>query len=230
MTNKNFKHKKSNKMKKIITIAVIAASSFLTAASAQKTSFGFNGGITMSSYKTKSGDETFTSKLRTGFSLGFVTDIPLSKSVSLQPALQYTQKGGVETGTVDYQDYKQTTTFNYLDIPVNLIYKTNSAHTKFYIGAGPSVAFGINGLTEYESGDKTSTDNIKFGNGEDDDVKGLDLGANMLAGVLFKSGVSISMNYNMGFSNLVIGGNKDFSAHNRSWGLRVGYMLKGKKA
>jgi hypothetical protein len=229
MTNKNFQTKKSIKMKKIITIAVIA-SSFLTAASAQKTTFGFNGGVTMSSYKTKSDGETFTSKLRTGFSLGFVTDIPLSKSVSLQPALQYTQKGGVETGTQDYQDYKQTTTLNYLEIPVNLIYKTNSANTKFYIGAGPSIAFGINGLTEYESGDLTSTTNVKFGNGEDDDVKGLDLGANILAGLMFKSGVSISMNYNIGLSNLVIGGNKDNYLHNRSWGLRIGYMLKSKKA
>ncbi|HEY1872039.1 MAG TPA: porin family protein, partial [Chitinophagaceae bacterium] len=197
--------------------------------SAQKATFGFSGGLTMSSYKTKSDGDTYTSKSKTGFTAGFVSDIPLSKSISLQPALQFTQKGGIDKETFDGEDYKMTITFNYLEVPVNIVYKTRSAKTKFYIGAGPSIALGLSGKGKVESGGETVSAKVKFGSGENDDFKGLDAGANMLAGLMFKNGVSISMNYNMGFSNLVIGGDKNNSLHNNYWGLRVGYMLKGKK-
>jgi len=215
-------------MKKIITIAIVA-SLFLTATSAQKTTFGFNGGLTMSSYKTKTDGDTYTSKSKTGFTAGIITDIPLGKSISLQPALQYTQKGGVEKETFDGYEYKSTVSLNYLELPVNLVYKTNSAHTKFYFGAGPSIALGLSGNAKMESGGESESTKINFGSEEDDDLKGLDLGANILAGLMFKSGVSVSVNYNMGLSNLFIGGDKDNYLHNNYWGLRLGYMLKGKK-
>ena len=230
-TNNNkqqFQNKKLNKMKKIITITIVA-SVFSTAAFAQKATFGFNGGLTMSNYKTKGDDDTYTSKSKTGFTAGIVTDIPLSKSISFQPALRFTQKGGIEKENFFDEDYKLITTFNYIEVPANIIYKTNSAKTKFYIGAGPSIAFGLSGEGKVESGGESASTKVKFGSGEDDDFKGLDLGANMLAGCMFKNGVSISMNYNMGFSNLFIDGDKDNYLHNRYWSIGLGYMLKGKK-
>src|SRR5205809_6654660 len=109
-------------MKKIITIAT-ATLVFLTATTAQKVTFGFNGGITSSSYKTKADGITYTSKSRIGFSAGFFTDVSITKKLSFQPALQFTQKGGTDKESLDGGDYNLSLVMNYLEIPFNFLYK-----------------------------------------------------------------------------------------------------------
>jgi hypothetical protein len=214
-------------MKKIITITA-SVLFLLTVATAQKATFGFNGGLTMSNYKIKGDGDTYTSKSKTGFTAGIITDIPLSKSISFQPALQFTQKGGVDKVS-DGIDYKLTLTMNYIEIPFNFLYKFNSSKTTFYIGGGPTLSYGISGTVKLSEGGENGKADIKFGNGDDDDFKPVDGGANVLVGLQFKSGVSLALNYYMGLSNPVIDGDEDNSYHNRYFGMRIGYMLKGKK-
>src|SRR4051794_32749137 len=77
--NKFFKNLSNNKlstMKKITSITVVALV-FLTAASAQKARFGFNGGLTLSTYKTKADNEPNASQSKTGFTAGIFTDVPI---------------------------------------------------------------------------------------------------------------------------------------------------------
>ncbi|MEO8712054.1 MAG: porin family protein [Parafilimonas sp.] len=215
-------------MKKIITLAAVIIC-ILTAASAQKARFGFNGGLTLSSYKTKVEGETFTSKSKTGFTAGIFTDVTILKNLSFQPALQYTQKGGVDKESLLGDDYKLTLTMNYLEIPFNFLYKFNSANTRFYIGGGPVLSFGLSGQLKVSAGGEHDKADLHFGKTEDDDLKQVDRGANILAGFEFKSGVSITFNYNMSFSNLVIDGDKNNYFHNGYAGVRLGYVLKEKK-
>jgi hypothetical protein len=215
-------------MKKIITITT-AALFFITAATAQKVTFGFNGGLTMSNYKSQADATSYTSKSKAGLTAGFLTDIPLGKRFSFQPALQFTQKGGVDKESFDGQNYTLTLAMDYIEIPFNFLYRFNSPKTTFYIGGGPTLGYGVSGSAKISIGDEHDKTDIKFGNGDEDDFKPLDRGANILAGVQFKSGVSIALNYNMSLSNLVIDGDKDNEYHNRYFGIRIGYMLKGKK-
>jgi len=215
-------------MKKIITITA-AALFFVTAATAQKVTFGFNGGLIMSNYKTNIDGSAYSSKSMTGFTAGFLTDIPIAKKFSFQPAIQFTQKGGVEKESSDGMDYSLTLTMDYLEVPFNFLYKFNSPKTTFYIGAGPVFSYGLSGSVKLSMDGEHDKQDINFGNGDDDDFKQVDGGANILAGVQFKNGVSIALNYNMGFSNLFIDGDGDNYYHNRYFGMRIGYMLKGNK-
>jgi len=215
-------------MKKIITITATALF-FITAATAQKVNFGFNGGLTMSNYKVESDGTSYTSKSKAGFTVGFFTDIPINKRFSFQPALQFTQKGGMDKESSDGQDYTLNLTMDYIEIPFNFLYKFNSSKTIFYIGGGPTLSYGVSGALKLSGGGEDGKADIKFGNNDDDDFKQVDRGANVLAGAQFKSGVSIGLSYNMSFSNLVIDGDGDNSYHNRYFGMRIGYMLKGKK-
>jgi hypothetical protein len=183
----------------------------------------------MSNYKVESDGTTHTSKSKAGFTVGFFTDIPINKRFSFQPALQFTQKGGINKESVDGQDYTLTLAMDYIEIPFNFLYKFNSPKTIFYIGGGPTFSYGVSGAVKLSMGDEHDKADINFGNGDDDDFKQVDRGANIIAGVQFRSGISIGLSYNMSFSNLVIEGDADNSYHNRYFGMRIGYMLKGKK-
>ena len=215
-------------MKKIITIAT-AMLVFLTATTAQKATFGFNGGMTSASYKTKADGTTYTSKSRIGFTAGFFTDVSITKKLSFQPALQFTQKGGTDKESLDGSDYKLTLAMDYIEIPFNFLYKFSSSKTTFYIGAGPTLSFGLSGQLKLSADGEHNKADVNFGNSDEDDFKQVDRGADILAGFQFKSGVLIAVNYNMSFSNLVIHGDGENSFHNRYFGLRIGYTLQGKK-
>ena len=52
--------------------------------------------MAISSFREKGEGETNTVESRVGFTSGVVADIPLSKSASFQPGLQFTQKGGAD--------------------------------------------------------------------------------------------------------------------------------------
>jgi hypothetical protein len=197
---------------------------FAVVTHAQQTAIGFNAGATLATYKMKSSDESATSNLKVGFTTGFVIDIPVGKKASFQPEIQFTQKGGISKEPVEENNNRKTTTFNYLEIPLNMLYKIGSPKSRFYIGGGPSVAFGISG----KSKDEVSEYPITFGKSNSGEFKRLDLGLNLLAGYHFGNGIFISFNYNFGLNNLVIGGDSNNSFKNKYFGLRLGYM-QGKK-
>jgi len=139
-----FKTKKMKIMKNFITVA-LAALVISTAASAQKPIFGFNGGTAISSFREKGEGETYTADSRVGFTAGVVADIPLNKSVSFQPGLQFTKKGGADKGNIQGYDWNYTMTLNYIELPLNFLCKTKPRNTKFNAGGGPSMALGVSG-------------------------------------------------------------------------------------
>lgn len=213
-------------MKKTI-ITFISALLLLNYAHAQQSSFGFTAGATFASYKVTASSISITSKTKTGFTVGITSSIPMGKSFSFEPALNYLQKGGVikETGTSD------KSTFNYLELPLNFVYNAGSAKGKFFVGAGLSVSLGLSGKNKYNDGSNTETTDIKFGSDElTDDLKPFEAGINFLAGYQFKGGFLVAANYNAGLSNIAVTSDGDNSkAHNRYFGVRIGYMIPGKQ-
>jgi hypothetical protein len=189
---------------------------------AQKPQLGFTVGTTVSTYKAKADAVSFTSKSKLGLTVGLTSSLPMGKNLSFQPGLNFVQKGG----TFKMEGTKDVTTLNYLEIPLNLVYSFPSSSGKFFIGAGPSLSFGLSGKDKWDSEGQSGTDKIKFGSGEDKDFKTMEASLNFLAGYQFRSGMLLAINYNAGMNNLFQGGDGDNGTyHNRYFGIRLGYMF-----
>lgn len=193
---------------------------------AQKSSFGIAAGATFASYKVDFSGIAITSDSKVGYTFGLLSSFPVGKSFDFQPALHFVQQGG----TLKQDSYEDKLTLNGIEIPMNFVYHTKDPKGSFFVGAGPSISWGISGKYKYDDG---TTENVKFGSSPDDDFKPFQLGANFLTGYHFKKGFMIAANYNFSLTNTA-NNDPDFpdaeaTYHNRYWGLRLGYMFQGKK-
>jgi Outer membrane protein beta-barrel domain len=189
---------------------------------AQKFRFGIQAGSTMSNMSVKVGDIKLPSDMKFGVTAGLLFDMPINEHFIFQPAANFVQKG---FNTSD-GDHSSHTTLNYIEAPLNFLYRQNSSKG-FFAGIGPSIGYGISGKLK----DETGEENIHFGSNEnEDDLKTMDLGGNVLAGYLFGNGLQVSANYNQSFSNLAIGdAASDIKIKNNYFSVRVGYFFSRKK-
>jgi len=187
-----------------------------------QTSIGINAGASSSNVTIKSGFLSASPTSKTGITVGIAVDAPFSSNFSFQPALNFVQKGyriKDETG-------KETVNLNYLEVPMNFVYYTQK-NEGFFIGAGPSFAYGLSGRDKYNAtGMPGDNQKIKFGSGADQ-VKAFELGVNGLAGYKLKGGLVISGNYNLGLSKI---NNDDGSGDvgtvkNKYFSVKIGYFL-----
>lgn len=201
-------------MKKQILTFICCTVLLSTFCYAQKARLGFTGGATLANMSMKLDDIKISASSKIGFTAGLLLDKPISDHLIFQPAVNFVQKG------TKSNESDGSATLNYLEVPLNFTYRTNNIDG-FFAGAGPSFAYGLGGKSK--EGDYE--EDIKFGNGDDDHLKGFEFGANITAGYITKSGFLIAVNYNMGISNLEI--ESDYGkARNNYWGLRLGYILK----
>ncbi len=208
-------------MKKIITLIAIAAIAAQTV-QAQKSSFGFTAGVTLAKTTAKFTGGSITTESKIGFTAGVVGDIPIGKDFSFMPALNFVQKGSKSK----HDSYESTTNLNYIEIPLNFVYRVPGKSGHLFIGAGPSVAYGISGKMKDSDPSEPVDVKVKFGSSADDDFKPLELAANLLLGYQFNGGFNLAANYNLGLNN--IAPVSDFKGHNNYFGLRLGMMLSGK--
>ncbi len=210
--------------KTLLSFAVIIC---ITSSLSGQSLFGINAGTSISSFKNENDDGTSTDKSRSkvGFIFGILADLGISENFSIRPGLNFLQTGGIE----EVYEIEGKITINNAEIPIDFIYKTNSTSGKFFFGAGPSITFSFSGKGKLKNRDtgEELTEEIKFGNSLDDDLKPVDVGSNFLAGFEFKSGLFIQGNYNMSFSNRS-------NAPDEIWkckylGIRFGYLFGGNK-
>jgi hypothetical protein len=219
-----------NMKKTIIFLTAIFAVHFVSLA--QNTRVGFTAGVSLSNYKITADNFSYKGDTKAGITFGVLVDAPLSDHFSFQPGLNFIQKGLNNSEDMGGGvTVKSKSTINLIEVPVNFLYNSNGAGGNFFAGAGPSLGFGISGnsRTTYSDGTPEESSDIKFGNTIDDDLKGLDLGANLIAGYCLKSGLMFSVNYNFGLSNLVPKpeGNEKMKSH--YIGIKLGWMLGGDK-
>jgi hypothetical protein len=204
-------------MKKTI-ITLTAGILLMHAAYAQKATVGITAGGTLSNYKIKENGEDLTSDSKLGFTAGLIANISAGKNFMIQTGTHWVQKGTKDEEAGE----KVILTVNSIEIPVNFLYNSNGG---FFIGAGPSASFAVSGKWKYND----VSVKTKFGNSDDDDMKGFDFGANVLAGYQSPGGFLIMANFNQGFSNLIPGDADNTKLKSHYFGIRLGYMLKGKK-
>jgi glycine cleavage system aminomethyltransferase T len=154
------------------------------------------------------------------------TNVPLSTNIIFRPGLNFTQKGGKITSGSS-QEVKII--FNYLEVPLDFIYKATGG---LFIGAGPSLAYALSGKAKYSGFTPAiSDDKVKIGNdANNDELKAFEFGGNILAGYAMSSGLSFSINYNLGLSNLNPTTDKDEDFKNRYLGIRLGYTFGNPKS
>ncbi len=215
-------------MKKLLLTAnvVLLACTFLPA---QKAKLGLTAGATISNYHLIVDGGSISGTAVAVITAGLLTDVPLRADFSFQPALNLTGKGTKNEQT-DIGGTETLTLHSYhAELLLNFLYNHTTNAGKFFIGAGPSVSMGVFGKWKDVIAGDTQKENVKFGNTDNDDLRPLDIGANVTTGFCFPNGLFIAANFNHGLNNLAPGGSANGKLKSHYFGLRLGFFLKNGK-
>lgn len=212
-----FGQSKSYHMKKILLI--LCCTIAVSVAFAQTPSFGIRGGVNFASLNASNGNLSLSTGSTTTFAVGVFADFKVG-AVSIQPALNYTGKGGnieEEGAMIDIKTY-------YVQVPVNVVYRIPAVIGNVYFGAGPFVGVGFSGKAKVTSNGISESMDITFGS-DPGDFKITEFGLNGIAGVEFKGGLILGLNYDLGLSDISNNGGESASLKNRVFGISVGYKF-----
>lgn len=161
------------------------------------------------------------------FSAGIVSNLPMGKLLSLRPEIIYIRKGSKIDGTNNSASWINKISINYVEIPFNVVFNAPTRTGKFYIGAGPYLAYGLSGKLIYgQTGQK-----VKLGVGSSNpatiQVNRWDYGVTSLAGYELKNGFFLNAHYSLGLNNVFP---KDPEANkNTTLGLSIGKLFSFRK-
>ncbi|ADY51574.1 hypothetical protein Pedsa_1003 [Pseudopedobacter saltans DSM 12145] len=217
-------------MKKLFLVAatfIMGSAAYAQTSSVGTTKFGLKAGVNLPKYKYEMNDASTSSEVNTNFHITGYADIPVSSGLSVQPGISLQGKGGKNSSTIlGVETINKMNTMS-IDIPVNLVGHIPAGPGNFFIGAGPYVGFNIAGKTKTTIGNTESERDLKFGNGDNDDLKTVDFGLNGLVGYQFTSGFNIGAGYGLGLSNLYPGSdpNDNGKINNRVLSFSVGFAF-----
>lgn len=221
-----------NRLLSTLLILVLSAS-FAIAQEKAKMSFGILGGVNFQNLNGKAfnGDKLENDMLL-GFHGGVNVQIPIAPEFYFQPGLMFSVKGAKNKSASS----TSTTKLNYIEVPLNMVYKASLGNGFFMLGFGPYLAYGIGGKVKTEGSSLTLEQDIKFKSVvEDGDnllvpyYKAFDAGANIFAGYEMASGMFLQLDTQFGMINI----NPEYkgftsdqsSAKNTGFGLSVGYRF-----
>jgi hypothetical protein len=203
---------------KSLKFALVICMMFIVANMQAQVKFGPTVGLNLSTAIVKSGGTKMDTKSIVGFNVGLISEFNLTGNLFLQPALLFTTKGT----KVSDVEFESTITPSFIEIPVNVVYKFGSESVKFFLNAGPYVAYGIGG--KIKSGGESVK--IKFGSGESDDMKPFDFGLTFGAGIELNNFI-VSAHYGFGITNLSPVTTDNTEAKVRVIGFSVAYLFGG---
>ncbi len=155
--------------------------------------FGLRAGINLSDL-VKSSNSDITSGSKTGYNAAALVNIPIASVFSIQPEIQFSQKGYKESGTALGAPYEYKRTTNFIEVP--LLAKITPL-PGFGIVLGPQFSFLASTKTKFTVANATHENIVK----EDND----NLRKNILGGVIgIEAGVKnfvASLRYNIDFQN-----------------------------
>lgn len=197
-----------------------------TAPSTSTTRFGLKGGVNLPKYKYVDDDANTSteSKSTVNFNLTGYADIPVSSYFSVQPGISLQGKGA----KVEYNnDNKWEDNVLSIEVPVNLLANLPVGPGHIYLGGGPYAGFNIAGQRKTTLLGVSKEDDLKFGKSDNDDLKALDFGFNVLAGYQLASGLNFGAGYGFGLTNLrpTSNSNTNGEVNNRLWSFTVGYAF-----
>lgn len=216
-------------MKKILIPVFIGT--FLSGTSfAQKLTFGPEAGLNLSNVNWEYDGEKAETKIKTGWKIGGIVNIPVYKNLYVQPGIFYSSKGFKMHEQLVLGESNTTGALNYVEIPVNAMYRYGiGKKSALFVTAGPYVAIATNGkITEYVNGTGSSVtsgtfeDDVEFGK-ESGELKRLDYGANFGLGYETGMGLYFRAQYGLGLAN--ISNENKMSVKNNVIQFSVGYLI-----
>lgn len=214
------------------SLSILLASSGLMA---QKSSAILRGGVNFANISNANDGSTSDSKMLTSWQAGIIGDLALTEFLAIQPGLLYSSKGVKTEASSGGLNQKLTFNPQYIEVPVNLVFKTPTGNAKFFVGAGPYAAIGVAGKFKGE-GVFDFSNKIEY---SDDDpltaeeegagafrVKRFDYGLNGLIGIEASS-VVITANYGLGLAKIQSGTDNNDNDNNkhRVFSLTLGFRL-----
>ncbi len=202
------------------TLLTLLFSIFITAAFAQTTKIGLEGGLNIAN-QTGFGKYAGISTL-VAFNAGITVDMDF-KDFAFQPGLLYSGKGHSQTIYLN-PSYGQFTTqviktqLNYLDIPLNLVGKIHtSKNVSINLGGGPYFGMGVSASS---TGQGQTT---QLGFGDNGIFRSVDYGINVVAEGEFNNSFLIKVNYSNGLADI---SHNSAEWHNHVFGLSVAFLFK----
>lgn len=192
---------------------------------ANRTTFGIRAGVNFQNINGKnSAGDNLEYDVRTGFHAGVNAEIPVGTGSYFQPGLLYSVKGAKLAG--DNNKVK----LNYVEVPLNFVYKPILGTGNMVLGFGPYVGYAISGKGE-SNGTKYDIDfNDTYVVGDSpNQFKRFDAGGNLLAGYEFANKVSFQVNAQLGLVNINpdlpnVSGDKSKKS-NTGFGVSLGYRF-----
>ncbi len=188
----------------------------------QKSSAILRGGVNLANVSVTDNGGIDDAKMLTSFQVGIIGDINITSFLALQPGIVFTGKGSkTQRGKEgDAGFFRATSNPYYIEVPVNLVFKTPTGASKFFAGAGPYIAMGIAGKNKIDgktilgttyhseksiswSNDDPTTLNEEEGSGFGI-MKRFDYGLNGTVGIE-TTNLVVSANYGLGLAKLQSG-------------------------
>jgi hypothetical protein len=196
----------------------------------QAQSVGVKGGLNFANVLSKDDKETYSKDFKSllGFHAGLTVDFPLSDMVSFQTGAILNTKGFKFENSQTASKISGSANLLYVDIPLHLKATFGSNDLKIFALAGPYVGWGLSGKTKTEVtiAGVTNKDekDVKFGSAKDDDLKRLDYGVSIGAGIELNR-VTIGATYNLGLANLAVDTSNGYKDNNRVLQISLGYKI-----
>ena len=129
---------------KVKILSVLMAAIFWSMTVAAQPMLGVKGGVNWANFQGDyDTEERVTNEMNKGMTFGFLVDLPLHGNLSLQPELNYLEKGTVLRKYNMFGHYDLT--WKYLELPVLAKYRFDLGTSNFYLTAGPSLGYAISG-------------------------------------------------------------------------------------
>ncbi len=215
----------------VMLLMVSATLTFAQSPENGKMSFGIVGGVNFQNLngKLSTGDDLENDMLL-GYHLGANVQIPIAPEFYFQPGLMFAVKGA-KSSPFDGNFYTKQTKINYIEMPLNLVYKAPLGNGFFMLGFGPYVAYGIGGKVEITSGSASGEKDIEFKNEAgllDYPVyKRFDAGGNIFAGFEMAGGLFVQLDTQFGMLNINPdrGTDDESKSKNTGFGVSLGYRF-----
>ncbi|MDD4373672.1 MAG: porin family protein [Bacteroidales bacterium] len=208
-------------MKNLIKLLILVFA-FSAATETFAQTFGVKAGLNLSNMLVKNDDHTFSDdyKMKPGFHVGVTAEFPFSDMVSFETGLLLSTKGFKESEG----DAKFNANLLYIDIPLTARTTFDVGGAKIYGTFGPYLSMGLSGKYKFEDGSESEEEDVKWGSGDEDDLKRLDFGLTIGAGLALNA-IEVGLSYNLGLANVASTSDGGFKSNHRVIGVSVAYKL-----
>ncbi len=197
-----------------------------------QTRIGLLGGVNFQNLNgTDSDGDKLDNDLMVGFHAGVNVLIPVAPDFYFSPGLLFSVKGASDEALGIVGTYK----INYLELPLNLVYRAKLGNGHILLGFGPYAGYAIGGKVKFE-GDNDSYERdivfqntIESGDGAEVYLKRFDAGANIFFGYELEAGLFFQLNTQLGLLNIHPEdkrmANDEMVVKNTGFGISLGYRF-----